>query len=90
MIISSISKCQEVAAAVPTRTTHANDELRYITYGQTKSRLTYIEKLRIAPLYFEVEINIKADEESNHADGEGAGEANLTLNSIARSTNSGE
>jgi len=87
IVLGSINTYQEGANTNITTTTHANDKLQYITYGQLKSRLTYIENLYIAPLWFEVEINIKPDE-LDYSESEAAGEASLTLNSIARSTNS--
>lgn len=60
---------------------HANAPLQFITHGQTQACLTYLEKLYIAPVYFNIELDIK--DESQEAE-EGA----LTLNAIARSTNS--
>lgn len=87
MILNSLSKYQAGASSNFTTTTHANNDLKYITHGQMESRLTYIEKLYIAPVLFEMEINLKADEDYSGSD---AGESDLTLNSIARSTNSGE
>jgi hypothetical protein len=85
MLLNSASKYQAGASASPTTTTHANNELKYITFGQQESRLTYIEKLYIAPVLFEMEINLKPDEDHS---GNEAGESALTLNSIARSTSS--
>lgn len=86
MIVDSISK---YSTTTPTATTtRANDTLKYITYGQSHSRLTYIEKLHIAPVWFEIEINIKPDIEIGFSESEAVGEAALTLNSIARSSNS--
>jgi len=67
--------------------TSANDKVKYITRGQMNICLTYIEKLNIAPVWFEVELDIKpdgADSTSSDTDSESA----LTLNTIARSTNS--
>ncbi len=67
----------------------ANDKVKYITRGQMNICLTYIEKLNIAPVWFEVELNIKpdgGDSASSDIDSESA----LTLNTIARSTNSGK
>lgn len=69
--------------------TSANDKVKYITRGQMNICLTYIEKLNIAPVWFEVELDIKpdgADSTSSDTDSESA----LTLNTIARSTNSGK
>ena len=85
MLLNSASKYQSGASSNPTTTTHANNELKYVTYGQLDSRLTYIENLFISPVLFEMEINLKPDEDYS---GNEAGESDLTLNSIARSTNS--
>lgn len=85
-VIMKASKPQDGTDSNRTTTTRANDQLQYVTYhGSGTSRLTYIEKLFIAPLWFEVEINIKPDDSS---ESEAAGEAALTLSTIARSTNS--
>jgi hypothetical protein len=85
MLLNSASKYQSETSSNPTTTTHANNELKYVTYGQLDSRLTYIENLFISPVLFEMEINLKPDEDYS---GNEAGESDLTLNSIARSTNS--
>ncbi|KAL7553819.1 hypothetical protein ACHAWF_017158 [Thalassiosira exigua] len=87
LVVNSLNKHQGEVGADRVTTTHANDPLQYITYGQNNSGLTYIERLYITPLYFEVEINIKPDDlELSETDA--AGEATLTLNKIAQSTNS--
>lgn len=88
IVINSISKYQEDGDTNRATTTHANSELKYITYHQSGSRQTYIEKLYIAPVWFEIEINIKPDGELEGSEAEAAGEAALTLNTIGRSTNS--
>jgi hypothetical protein len=87
-IMSSISKHQGVASTNSTATTHSNDELQYITHGHLEARQTYIERLYIAPVWFELEINLKPDDR-DYSENEAAGETDLTLNSIARSSNSG-
>lgn len=87
-IMSSISKHQGVASTNSTATTHSNDELQYITHGHLEARQTYIERLYIAPVWFELEINLKRDDR-DYSENEAAGETDLTLNSIARSSNSG-
>lgn len=88
MIINAVSKHQDRSTNTNhITTTHANAQLKYITYGQMKARQTYLESLYIAPVYFEMEINIKPDEELDGSS-EAAGEAALSLNVIARSTNS--
>ena len=83
-IMNSISKYEEGVFSNSSVTTHANDKLQYITHGHLEFRQTYIERLYIAPVWFELEINLKPDEEN-----EAARETDLTLNSIARSSNSG-
>lgn len=85
-IMNSISKYQEGTSTNSTVATHANDELQYITHGHLEYQ-TYIERLYIAPVWFEVEINLKPDRD--FSENEIAGETDLTLNSIARSSNSG-
>ena len=72
IIFDSISK---YSTTTPTATTtRANDKLKYNTYGQSHSRLTYIEKLHIAPVWFEIEINIKPDIEIGFSEIEAIGE----------------
>lgn len=85
MLLNSASEYKAGTSSNSTTTTHANKELRYVTSGQLDSRLTYIENLYIAEVLFEVEINLKPDEDHSGCE---AGESDLTLNSIARSTNS--
>ena len=85
MLLNSASKYQAGASSNPTTTTHANNALKYVTFGQLDSRLTYIENLYISPVLFEMEVNLKPDEDYS---GNEAGESDLTLDSIARSTNS--
>ena len=82
MMIESLSK-SDIASGISTYcpTKHANTHLAFITQGQTQACLTYLEKLYIAPVYFDIELDIK--DESQEAE-EGA----LTMNAIARSTNS--
>jgi len=62
-------------------TERVNAPLKFITQGQRQLCNTYLEKLYIAPVYFDIELDIK--EESQEAD-----EGVLTLNTIARATNS--
>ena len=90
IVVNSIYKYQDGVAENHTAITRANHELQYITRGQMNMCLTYIEKLDIAPVWFEVELNIKPDEAENNAENDAAtSESALTLNTIARSTNSG-
>lgn len=77
--VSNSSITSESTSFCPIK--HANTPLHFITQGQTQTCLTYLEKLYIAPVYFDIELDIK--DESQEAE-EGA----LTLNAIARSTNS--
>ena len=83
-IMNSIGKYEEGASSNCSVTILANAKLQYITHGHLEFRQTYIERLFIAPVYFEMEINLKPDEEN-----ETARETDLTLSSIARSSNSG-
>ncbi|KAL7543622.1 LOW QUALITY PROTEIN: hypothetical protein ACHAXR_013206 [Thalassiosira sp. AJA248-18] len=85
MVINSIYKYQDDTARNLTATSHANDRLKYITRGQLNICTTYIEKLYIAPVYFDVELNIKSDD----PDGDKEGDSSLTLHSIAQTTSSG-
>ena len=85
MVVNSIFKYQDDVARNLTATSHANDQLRYTTRGQLNVCMTYIEKLYIAPVYFDMELNIKSDD-PDHDD---EGDSSLTLHSIAQTTNSG-
>lgn len=60
---------------------HSNTPLQFVTQGQSQASFMYLEKLYIAPVYFDMEIDIK--DETQEAE-EGA----LTLDTIARSTTS--
>ena len=84
MMITSISK-YKISSSTTTYSAarQTNTPLKFMTKGQTHFCLTYLEKLYIAPVYFEVELDIK-DDRSTETEEEGA----LTLHAIARSTNS--
>lgn len=66
-----------------TGTSTANDKLQYTSRGFHAQTLTYIEHLYIAPLYFDIELNIKPDDSDEDESYE-----TLTLSTIAQSTNS--
>jgi hypothetical protein len=82
MMIESITKSGIASSSTIYCASQANAPLKFATQGQTQACLTYLEKLYIAPVYFEIELDIKEDETSE------AEEGALTLNAIARSTNS--
>eukprot|EP01082_Thalassiosira_pseudonana_P015658 g14534.t1 g14534 contig9:2076053-2079490(+) len=86
VVLNSVSKYQDNLAKPSVATSNANDKLAYATRGQMNFCLTYIEELFIAPVYFELELDIKP--EDAEYDGAESDEAALTLNAIARSTNS--
>lgn len=90
MVINSVSKYYGYIAEDHVATSHANNKLQYITRSQMNACLTYIEKLNIAPVWFEIEMNIKADDRDQTSGDSVAEESDLTLNTIARSTNSGK
>jgi hypothetical protein len=84
VVINAVSKFRDGSKnAVATST--SNEKLEYLSRGQQSGYLTYIEKLYIAPVYFEIELNIKPDDSDDSNDNE-----SLTLNAIAQSTNSGQ
>ena len=81
--VASSSHTADVAAAVNT-----NDKLQYSSRGAKIVSLTYLERLTIAPVWFEVEICIN---DLGYDDGDGmASETALSLNSIAQASNSSE
>ncbi len=84
MIIHSVSK---YIGTSNTATSHAYNKLKYTTRNQMSALLTYIEKLNISPVWFEIEMNIKSDDRNREEEVE---ESDLTLNAIARSTTSRE
>lgn len=84
MIVDSVFKYQDNIAGNLAATSNANENLHYITRGQLNICTTYLEKLYIAPVYFDIELNIKSDDPNDGDD------ASLTLHSIAQKTNSGE
>jgi len=84
MVVNSINKYQDGGKRNLAATSHANDQLKYVTRGQLNVCLTYIEKLHIAPVYFDMELNIKSDD----PDDDGEGDSSLTLHSIAQRTDS--
>ena len=89
MVISSVSKYQsdnKVAGNI-NAAGKANEPLHYVTRGQLNLLMTYIEKLHISPVYFDFELNIKSDDQVG-SDAEF--DSNLTLHSIAQSTDSGK
>lgn len=89
MVISSVSKYQSENkhAGNLNAAEKANEPLQYVTRGQLNILMTYIEKLHISPVYLDFELNIKADDQVG-SDAEF--DSNLTLHSIAQSTDSGK
>ena len=65
-----------------------NDKLKYSSHGTKIVSLTYLERLTIAPVWFEVEISLKSDGLGYDESDGLAAETALTLNSIARASNS--
>ena len=86
IVINSVFKYQDDTAKNLTATSNANDQLKYLTRGQFNICTTYIEKLYIAPVFFDIELNIKSDDPDDSVDVE----SSLTLHSIAQTTNSGK
>jgi hypothetical protein len=67
---------------------NTNDKLQYSSGGAKTVSLTYLERLTIAPVWFEVEISIN---DLGYYDGDGlAAETALSLNSLAQASNSSE
>lgn len=85
MVVDSVFKYQDDAVKNTTATSHANDQLKYVTRGQKAIFMTYIEKLYIAPVEFDMELNIKSDDQDHDEEGD----SSLTLHSIAQTTTSG-
>ena len=85
MIIQSVFKYQGDVSKNLTATSHANDKLKYLTRGEVNTWMTYIEKLYIHPVQFDIELNIKSDDPDHGEDID----SSLTLHSIAQTTNSG-
>ena len=83
MVVNSVYKFQGHVVKNLNATSHANDELKYVTRGQLNVGMTYIEKLYIAPVQFDMELNIKSE-----TDHDGEGDSSLSLHSIAQTTNS--
>jgi len=84
MVVNSIFKYQDDAGRNLTATSHANSQLKYVTRGELNICRTYIEKLYISPLEFDIELNIKSDDPDHDEEGD----SSLTLHSIAQTTNS--
>ena len=82
--MNSISRFRYDSENIVT-TSSASERLQYVSQGQQDICLMYIEKFYIAPLYLEIELNIKPDDSYDNENYE-----SLTLNAIAQSTNSCE
>jgi hypothetical protein len=90
IVISSASKYQSNLTQDFLPTSSANDKLLYVTRGQMHVCLTYIEQLYIAPVHFDIELDIKPDESNQSVETGVSEESSLTLHTIAQSTDSGE
>jgi len=84
VVINAFFKYQDDTTINLSATSNANDQLKYTTRGQMNICMTYIENLYIAPVYFDIELNIKSDD----PDQDEGGDSGLTLHSIAQSTSS--
>lgn len=89
VFLGPITQCRDVASASHTAVpVNTNDKLLYSSRVADLVSLTYIEQLVVAPVWFEVEICIN---DSSYDEGDiMATETALSLNSIARASNSSE
>lgn len=88
IFVGTINKYQYVASSGHTAAVNTNDKLQYLSRGTKAVSLTYLERMTIAPVWFEVEICIN---DLGYGDGDGmASETALSLNSIAQASNSSE
>jgi hypothetical protein len=89
VFIGSITQYRDDASASHTAAAvNTNDKLQYSSRGAKAVSLTYLERLTIAPVWFEVEISIN---DLGYYDGDGlAAETALTLDSLAQASNSSE
>lgn len=88
IFVGTITKYQDVASSGHTAAVNTNDKLQYLSRGTKAVSFTYLERMTIAPVWFEVEICIN---DLGYGDGDGiASETALSLNSIAQASNSSE
>ena len=89
VFVGTITQYRDVASSsLTTAAVNTNDKLQYSSRGAKIVSLTYLERLTIAPVWFEVEICIN---DLGYDDGDGmASETALSLNSIAQFSNSSE
>lgn len=82
--VVTITQYRDVASSGHTAV-NTNDKLRYSSRGTKSVSLTYLERMTIAPVWFEVEICINDSIEDGIPS-----ETALSLNSIAQASNSSE
>src|SRR5210317_283538 len=88
VFLGSIAQKQDDASAgQATSVVDTNEKLTY-SRGTKIVSLTYLERLTIAPVWFEVEISISSDEFGYKEDDNLAAETALSLNTIAQASNS--
>lgn len=89
VFVGSITQYRDdTSASYATAAVNTNDKLQYSSRGAKIVSLTYLERLTIAPVWFEVEISIN---DLGYYDGDGlAAETALSLNSLAQASNSSE
>lgn len=90
VFLGSIAQKQDDAPAGQANSVvDTNEKLTYYSSRGTKIvSLTYLERLTIAPVWFEVEISISSDEFGYKEDDNLATETALSLNTIAQASNS--
>lgn len=81
--VGTVTQYRVVTSSGQTPAVNTNDKLQYSSRGTKSISLTYLERLAIAPVYFEVEICINDFVEDGMAS-----ETALSLNSIAQASNS--
>ena len=89
VFLGSITQKQDDApAGQASSVVDTNEKLTYSSRGTKIVSLTYLERLTIAPVWFEVEISISSDEFGYKEDDNLAAETALSLNTIAQASNS--
>lgn len=83
--VGTITQYRDVTSSGHTAAVNTNDKLQYSSRGTKSISLTYLERMTIAPVWFEVEICINDSIEDGMAS-----ETALSLNSLAQASNSSE
>lgn len=84
----SLAQKDDASTGHTTVMINTNEKLKYSSRGAKIVSLTYLERLTIAPVWFECEIIISSDEFGYGEDDDLTAETTLSLNSIAQASNS--